>query len=127
MNFEKVVFAFFVLLAAALNVSFVWGDADNYIHHPAYELFAALVVNLIATVLKLGDRTHMGAVLLATSLVADLLLISAAVTWGYYSQVLADTTSAEAVIAVVSPAAGALFANIASVILLVAETINLRR
>jgi hypothetical protein len=127
MNFEKVAFAFFVLLAAALNVSFVWGDADNYIHHPAYELFAALVVNLIATVLKLGDRTHMGAVLLATSLVADLLLISAAVTWGYYSQVLGDTASPEAVIAVVSPAAGALFANIASVILLVAETINLRR
>jgi hypothetical protein len=127
MNFEKVVFAFFVLLAAALNVSFVWGDADNWIHHPAYELFAALVINLIATVLKLGDRTHMGAVLLATSLVADLLLISAAVTWGFYSQVLHDTTSPEAVIAVVSPAAGALLANIASVILLIVETANLRR
>jgi len=127
MNFEKVVFAFFVLLAAALNVSFVWGDADNWIHHPAYELFAALVINLIATVLKLGDRTHMGAVLLATSLVADLLLIGAAVTWGFYSQVLNDTTSPEAVIAVVSPAAGALLANVASVILLIAETVNLRR
>ena len=101
MNFEKVVFAFFVLLA--------------------------LVINLIATVLKLGDRTHMGAVLLATSLVADLLLISAAVTWGYYSQVLNDTTSPEAVISVVSPAAGALLANVASVILLIAETVNLRR
>jgi small-conductance mechanosensitive channel len=127
MNFEKVVFAFFVLLAAALNVSFVWGDADNYLHHPAYELFAALVVNLIATVLKLGDRTHLGAVLLATSLVADLLLIGAAATWGYYSQVLGDAASPEAIIAVVSPAAGALFANVASVVLLVAETINLRR
>lgn len=127
MNFEKVVFAFFVLLAAALNVSFVWGDADNWVHHPAYELFAALVINLIATVLKLGDRTHMGAVLLATSLVADLLLIGAAVTWGFYSQVLNDTTSQEAVIAVVSPAAGALLANVASVILLIAETVNLRR
>jgi hypothetical protein len=121
MNFEKVVFAFFVLLAAALN------DADNYLHHPAYELFAALVVNLIATVLKLGDRTHLGAVLLATSLVADLLLIGAAATWGYYSQVLGDAASPEAIIAVVSPAAGALFANVASVVLLVAETINLRR
>jgi hypothetical protein len=31
MNFEKVVFAFFVLLAAALNVSFVWGDADKVV------------------------------------------------------------------------------------------------
>lgn len=127
MNFEKVVFAFFVLMAAALNVSFVWGDADNAIHHPAYELFAALVVSLIATVLKLGDRTHMGAVLLATSLVADLLLIGAAVTWGIYSQVLNDATSAEAVISVVSLAAGALLANTASVVLLIVETVNLRR
>ncbi len=127
MNFEKVVFAFFVLLAAALNVSFVWGDADSAIHHPAYELFAALVVSLIATVLKLGDRTHMGAVLLATSLVADLLLIGAAVTWGIYSQVLNDATSAEAAISVVSLAAGALLANTASVVLLIVETVNLRR
>jgi Ca2+/H+ antiporter, TMEM165/GDT1 family len=88
LNSEKVVFAFFVLLAAALNMSFVWGDVDNPLHHPAYELFAALVVSLVATVLKLGDRSHLGAVLLSTSLVADLLLIAAALTWGVYSQVL---------------------------------------
>lgn len=127
MNFEKVVFAFFVLLAAALNVSFVWGDSDNVVHHPAYELFAALIVSLIATILKLGDRTHMGAVLLATSLVADLLLTGAAVTWGIYSQVYTDPASPEAVISVVSLAAGALLANVASVVLLIAETVNLRR
>lgn len=127
MNFEKVVFAFFILLAAALNVSFVWGDSDMAHHHPAYELFAALVVSLIATILKLGDRTHMGAVLLATSLVADLLLISAAITWGVYSQVFGDATSPEAVISVVSLAGGALLANTASVVLLITETVNLRR
>jgi len=127
MNFEKVVFAFFILLAAALNVSFVWGDSDLAVHHPAYELFAALVVSLIATILKLGDRTHMGAVLLATSLVADLLLIAAAVTWGIYSQVFDDPYSQEAVVSTVSLAAGALLANMASVVLLIAETVNLRR
>ena len=33
---------------------------------------AALVVSLIATIMKFGDRSQMGAVLLATSLVADL-------------------------------------------------------
>ena len=37
-----------------------------------------MVVNLIATVLKFGDRTQIGAVHLATSLVADLQLIGAA-------------------------------------------------
>jgi putative Ca2+/H+ antiporter (TMEM165/GDT1 family) len=39
------------------------------------------LVNGIATVLKLGDRTQMGAVLLATSLVAMLQLIAAALVW----------------------------------------------
>jgi hypothetical protein len=46
--------------------------------HNVYELFAAVVVNLVATVLKFGDRTQIGAVHLATSLVADLQLIAAA-------------------------------------------------
>ena len=67
------------------------------------------------------------AVLLATSLVADLLLTGAAVTWGISSQVYTDPASPEAVISVVSLAAGALLANVASVVLLIAETVNLRR
>lgn len=127
MNLEKVVFGFFILLAAALNLCFVWGDIDNPIHHPAYELFAALVVSLIATVLKLGDRTHMGAVLLSTSLVADLLLIAAAIAWSIYTHVHSEPTTAATIAAVVSLASGALLANIASVILLIAETVTLRR
>ncbi len=127
MNSEKVVFAFFVLLAAALNLSFVWGDVDDPSHHSAYELFAALIINLVATVLKLGDRSHLGAVLLSTSLVADLLLIAAAVTWGVYSQVLQAAMSPQAIASVVSLAAGALLANLASTVLLIIETSNLRR
>jgi hypothetical protein len=83
MNTEKVVFAFFILLALTFNFGFVLGDIDNPAHHNVYELYAALVVSLIATVMKFGDRTHVGAVLLATSLVADLQLIMAAVVWGY--------------------------------------------
>ena len=47
------------------------------------ELFAVVVVNLIATVLKFGDRSQMGALLLATSLVAILQLIAAAVVWTF--------------------------------------------
>jgi len=68
MNPEKVVFGFFILLAATLNFGFCLGDFDNPAHHHPYELFAAIVVNLIATVLKLGDRTQLGAVMLSTSL-----------------------------------------------------------
>ena len=77
MNLEKVVFGFFVVLAATLNFGFFIGDIDDPNVHNPYELFAAVVVNLIATVLKFGDRTQIGAVHLATSLVADLQLIAA--------------------------------------------------
>ena len=94
MNLEKVVFGFFVLLAATLNFGFFIGDIGDPDLHNAYELFAAVVVNLIATVLKFGDRTQIGAVHLATSLVADLQLISAALVWGYAEHVAADGLTA---------------------------------
>ena len=77
MNREKVVFGFFVVLAATLNFGFFIGDLNNPALHNKYELFAAVVVNLIATVLKFGDRTQIGVGHLATSLVADLQLIAA--------------------------------------------------
>ena len=83
MNLEKVAFAFFIILALTLNFGFFLGDVDNPDHHNVYELFAAVVVNLIATVLKFGDRTHIGALLLATSLVADLQLVVATVLWAF--------------------------------------------
>jgi hypothetical protein len=127
MNFEKVVFGFFVLLAATLNFGFVVGEIDNPTQHHAYELYAAIVVSLIATVLKLGDRTHLGAVLLATSLVADLQLLAAAIVWAVATQVYGTGDAPGTISSVVSLAAGAAFANIASVILLIAETITLRR
>jgi len=127
MNLEKVVFGFFILLALTLNFGFVIGDIDNPDHHHVYELYAALVVSLIATVLKFGDRTHMGAVLLATSLVADLQLLAAAMVWGMASQVLETANAPSVTASVVSLAGGALLANIASVVLLVIETVNLRR
>ncbi len=127
MNREKVIFAFVILLAATLNFGFFLGEIDNASHHSVYELFAAIVVNLIATVLKFGDRTHIGAVLLATSLVADLQLIAAAAVWGYASHVSPGGYNPEMVAVVVSLSAGALLANVTSVVLLVSETLMLRR
>jgi voltage-gated potassium channel Kch len=50
MNLEKAIFGF-IVLAATLNFGFFIGDLDNPIHHDVYQLFAAIVVNLIATVL----------------------------------------------------------------------------
>ncbi|QTR49441.1 DUF6394 family protein [Candidatus Thiothrix anitrata] len=127
MNSEKVIFGFFILLALTLNFGFFIGDIDNIAHHNVYELFAALVVSLIATVLKFGDRTHLGAIFLATSLVADLQLIMAALIWGYAAHISPAGLNSEAVVAIVSFSGGALLANIVSVILLLAETMTVRR
>lgn len=127
MNLEKVIFGFFILLAATLNFGFFVGDIDNPNHHDIYELFAAIVVSLVATVLKLGDRTQIGAVHLSTSLVADLQLIAAAMVWGYAAHVSAAGLTPEMTARIVSLSGGALFANVVSVVFLIAETIMQRR
>ena len=127
MNSEKVVFAFFIVLALTLNFGFFLGGMDNPSHHNIYELFAAIVVSLISTVLKVGDRTHLGAVFLATSLVADLQLIAAAIVWGVVANVYGEALSGDSLATVVSLSGGALLANLISVILLISETISVRR
>jgi hypothetical protein len=127
MNLEKVVFGFFVLLAATLNFGFFIGDIADPRLHNIYELFAAVVVNLIATVLKFGDRTQIGAVHLATSLVADLQLIAAVLAWTYAAHISTEGVTPAAMASVVSLSGGALFANVVSVVLLVVETVSYHR
>ncbi|HIP94350.1 MAG TPA: hypothetical protein EYH20_03300 [Leucothrix sp.] len=127
MNSEKVLFAFFIVLALTLNFGFFLGDMDSIAHHNVYELFAAIVISLISTVLKVGDRTHLGAVFLATSLVADLQLIAAAVVWGFVVHVYGEVLEGDALATVISLSGGALLANTISVVLLVAETMMVRR
>jgi hypothetical protein len=127
MNLEKVIFGFFVVLAATLNFGFFIGDISDPALHNVFELFAAVVVNLIATVLKFGDRTQIGAVHLATSLVADLQLIAAATVWAYAAATTTGPLSAEATSSAVSLSGGALLANLVSVTLLLIETVSFHR
>ncbi len=128
MNFEKVVFGFFVVLAATLNFGFFIGPIDDPRVHNAFELYAAVVVNLIALIMKFGDRTQIGAVHLATSLVAALQLVAAGALWAYFSNLSGDgPLNAEQISSVVSLSGGALFANVISVTLLVVETVSFRR
>jgi hypothetical protein len=127
MNLEKVVFAFFIVLALTLNFGFFLGALDDPDHHNVYELFAALVVSLIATVMKFGDRAHIGAVLLATSLVADLQLIAAVIVWGVTVYALDTGLTSPIMSSIVSLSGGALLANIISVVILVTETVMFRR
>jgi len=127
MNLEKVVFGFVIVLAATLNFGFFIGDIDNPAHHEVWGLFAAIAINLVATILKFGDRTQIGALHLATSLVADLQLIAAAIAWAYAAHMSGDGVTAAAVARIVSLAGGALFANFVSIVLLIGETLMLRR
>jgi len=127
MNLEKVVFAFFIVLALTLNFGFFTGDIENPVHHSVYELYAAIVVSLISTILKFGDRSHLGAVLLATSLVADLQLIAAAVLWGVAADISSGGVTPHIMSVIVSLSGGAVLANITSVVLLVGETLAVRR
>jgi Ca2+/H+ antiporter, TMEM165/GDT1 family len=127
MNLEKVVFGFFIILAATLNFGFFIGDFEDPNHHHVYELFAAIVVNLIATVLKFGDRTHIGAVHLATSLVADLQLMAAALVWAWATHTPGDGLNGPVMASVVSLSGDALLANLISVVLLITETATMRR
>jgi hypothetical protein len=127
MNLEKVVFAFTIILALTLNFGFFTGDIANIAHHNVYELYAAIFVNAVATILKFGDRTHLGAVLLAASLVADIQLIAAATVWGFSVYVTQVGLSPSTMASIVSLAGGAVIANTISVALLVIETVMLRR
>jgi hypothetical protein len=127
MNLEKVLFAFFSILALTLNFGFFIGDLDDPAHHNAYELFAALIVSMVATIMKFGDRAHIGALLLATSLVADLQLITAAFIWGYTLYVMDIQLTPAITSSIVSLSGGAFLANLISVLLLVVETVTFRR
>jgi hypothetical protein len=127
MNREKVVFGFFIILACTLNFGFFVGEIDRpELHHPG-ELFAAIVVNLIALVLKFGDRTHIGATHLATSLAACLQLLAAALVWTGSVYVAGDPMDGETMATIVSLSGGALVANLISVTLLIGETLRQSR
>lgn len=127
MNMSKVVFGFFVLLAVTLNFGFFIGDIDNPDHHDVYELFAALVVGLIATVLKFGERSQMGAILLASSLVVNLHLIAAVVVWAVAVHVIDVGLTPKVMASIVSLSGGALLANLVSLVLLTLDTAGLSR
>ena len=126
MNPEKVVFGFFIVLSLTLNFGFFIGEIDNPDHHHVYELFAVVVVNLIATILKFGDRSQLGAVLLATSLAAIIQLVAATLVWTIAVHITGTGLTPIVMASIVSLSGGAMLANVISVILLIIETVMLR-
>ena len=127
MNLERVIFGIFIIFALTFNLVFVIGELANPAHHSVWILTIAILVNLIATGLKLGDRSQVGALLLAASLVADTLLISARVVWIVVESDSALGPSAESMVSIVSLAWGALLANVISVVIFIGDTLMSRR
>lgn len=125
MNLDKVISGFFIILAMTINFGFFYGDMESLVTHSKYELMAAIIVNIIATTLKLGDKTQMGSVLLATSLVADIQLIAAAIIWTIAFYVY--TVDIEITGMIISLSGGALLANIISVTLYIGDTLKSKR
>jgi len=123
---HKIVSGSFFILAMTVNFGFFYGDPTVLAEHSVYELFAAIVISLISTVMKLGDRTQLGAVLLATSIVADIQLIASATVWAFAEYVIKDY-GVETVTVIVSLAGGALLANVISVILYIGDTLKSKR
>jgi hypothetical protein len=117
---SEVAYGSVVLLGASLNVAFFVGDVGDPSVHDVRVLLAALVVNVFATFLKLGDRTHVGAVHLSASLVVDLQLLAALAVW-----LLSDDGGARAITPeVVSLSGGALLASVVSVVMLFAQLLG---
>jgi len=126
MNMNKVLSGFFFILAMTINFGFFYGTPEVLAEHSKYELFAAIVVNLIATIFKFGDKTQVGSVLLATSLVADIQLIASASVWALAVYGLGKM-DAEVTVAIISLSGGALLANITSVVIFVGDTLKSKR
>ncbi len=127
MNLERVVFGFVIILALSFTFAFVMGDIDNASHHNVWILTIAILINLIATGLKLGDRSQVGALLLASSLVVDVLLIAARVIWITTENQTPLGPSSESMASIVSLAGGALLASVVTVIILIGDTLISRR
>jgi len=126
MNMHKVMSGFFFILAMTLNFGFFYGSPEVLAEHSKYELFAAIVVNLIATIFKFGDKTQVGSVLLATSLVADIQLIASASIWAFALYGIGQI-DIEATTAIISLSGGALLANITSVLIFIGDTLKSKR
>ncbi len=122
MRLDKIFFAFFIILALTLNFGFYVGEMDNPAHHLGFELFLAVVVNIIALILKLGDDTHIGSTQLATSMAACLQLLVSSSVWGWVSYSGTERTLESMMPTILSFSAGALVANFISVALLIVET-----
>ena len=81
MNLEKVIFAFFIVLALTLNFGFYEGQIDNPVHRNIYELYTALVVSYTAITIGFGELPYAFTDVLHMWL--TIAVYAAVATWAY--------------------------------------------
>ena len=104
-----------------------FGFSDGVDHVLVRLLFSALMVGLITSGLKLGDRSQLGALVLAASLVGNLLLMIAVSVWAVAEGGMDQAVSTGLMVTIVSLGYGALAANAVSVAVLVSDTLMSRQ
>ena len=95
-----------------------------YYNRFLYEFYLVIVINLLAMVLKMSDKSAIGSILLASSFVAIAQLLCAALLFSfipdYYN--IVEMKDMELLNSGLSMATGALAANFVSVVLIIVET-----
>lgn len=117
MNKNPLFFNSIIIFALTLNVGFVYGGMDDVSSHHVNEYFVVLLMNIVAMVIKFGDDTEQGKLLLSTSIVAVIQLIAGSILWGVGSSTF-GWNEVETLHSVLGMAVGALTANLISVYLI---------
>lgn len=124
MSRDRVIFGFVVVLNCTLTFGFFIGDMSRPDYHHPLGLLAAVVVSLMATAMKFGDRTQLGALHLATGLVTSVHLLAAGVLWIWRVQVTGGSVDPLLIADIVSLSGGALLASMFSIVLLLGEVLQ---
>lgn len=128
MQFERLSFGFFLVLALALDAVFLVGEIDNIQHHSEWVLTGALLAGMFAAAIKLGDRSQVGLLLLSATTVAVLLLLAGRIVWTVaHGELRDDEVDSRVMVSVVALAFGALVAYLVAVVTLVGDALMSRR
>jgi len=123
MKNRYILFNTVIIFALTLNVGFVYGDPNMLSLHHHYDYYAVLVMNILAMIMKFGDESEQGQMLLSTSIVAVIQLLIGAFVWGV-SESSFGLTEVETLHIVLGMSIGALVANLISVLIVLAKTLK---
>jgi|SaaInlV_120m_DNA_4_1040238.scaffolds.fasta_scaffold01927_2 hypothetical protein len=123
MNNQSILFNSIIIFALTLNVGFVYGDPDVLSLHHHYDYYAVVVMNILAMIMKFGDESAQGQMLLSTSIVAVIQLLIGTFVWSVAGESF-NLTELEIIHIVIGMSIGALVANLISVTVVISKTLK---